>query len=102
MDQALAIQSEKSLGCVIVTGSDGAVTGIVTDGDIRRHMADNLLDRRVAEVMTRNPATITPELLLGEALDMMQTRKISALVVVENRRPVGLVHVLDLLRAGVV
>lgn len=101
MDQALAIQSEKSLGCVVVTGRDGSLAGIVTDGDIRRHMANNLLERRVAEVMTRNPATIPPELLLGEALEIMQTRKISALIVAVDGRPVGLIHVLDLLRAGV-
>ena len=64
-------------------------------------MANNLLERRVAEVMTRNPATIPPELLLGEALEIMQTRKISALIVAGDGRPVGLIHVLDLLRAGV-
>ncbi len=101
MDRALAIQSEKSLGCVVVTDTAGALTGIVTDGDIRRHMANDLLTQRVGSVMTRNPMTIAPEMLLGEALEIMQNRKISALIVAENGRPVGLVHVLDLLRAGV-
>lgn len=101
MDRALVIQSEKSLGCVIVTDGAGSLAGIVTDGDIRRHMANDLLRQRVAQVMTRNPMTIAPEMLLGEALEIMQNRKISALIVAEDGRPVGLVHVLDLLRAGI-
>ncbi len=101
MDRALGIQSEKSLGCVIATDAQGRLAGIVTDGDIRRHMANDLLTRRVAEVMTPDPATISPDMLLGEALETMQSRKISALVVAEAGRPIGLVHVLDLLRAGV-
>lgn len=101
MDEALVIQSQKSLGCVVVTDGQGALAGIITDGDIRRHMANDLLKRPVCEVMTRDPATIPPDLLLGEALEIMQTRKISALIVAAEGRPLGLVHVLDLLRAGV-
>ncbi|MCC5977318.1 MAG: KpsF/GutQ family sugar-phosphate isomerase [Salinarimonas sp.] len=101
MDRALAIQSEKSLGCVVVIDAEGRLAGIVTDGDIRRHMADDLLGRRVEQVMTRNPMAIAPDMLLGEALEIMQNRKVSALIVAEADRPVGLVHVLDLLRAGI-
>jgi arabinose-5-phosphate isomerase len=101
MGDALAIQSEKSLGCVVVAGENGALAGIVTDGDIRRHMANDLLARRVEEVMTKNPLAIPPDMLLGEALETMETRKVSALIVADEGRPVGLVHVLDLLRAGV-
>ncbi len=100
MGEALAIQSEKSLGCVIVADENGALAGIVTDGDIRRHMSNDLLARRVDEVMTRNPLTIPPDLLLAEALETMEMRKVSALIVAEQGRPIGLVHVLDLLRAG--
>jgi arabinose-5-phosphate isomerase len=101
MGDALAIQSEKSLGCVVVADEHGALAGIVTDGDIRRHMANDLLARRVEEVMTKNPLAIPPDMLLGEALETMETRKVSALIVADEGRPVGLVHVLDLLRAGV-
>lgn len=100
MSAALAIQSEKSLGCVVVTEADGRLAGIVTDGDVRRHLANDLLSRRVEEVMTRRPLTIGPDMLLGEALELVETRKVSALVVVAEGRPVGLVHVLDLLRVG--
>ena len=100
MSAALAEQSAKSFGCVIVVDGEGRLAGIVTDGDVRRHMANDLLARTVEEVMTRRPLTIGPDLLLGEALELVESRKVSALVVVRDARPVGLVHVLDLLRTG--
>jgi arabinose-5-phosphate isomerase len=101
MAQALAVQSEKSFGCVIVVAADGSLAGIVTDGDLRRHLSGDLLERSVEEVMTRDPITITPDRLLAEALEIIETRKKGALIVREGKRPVGLVHYLDLLRAGV-
>lgn len=101
MAEALVIQSEKGFGCVIAVDPAGEVAGIVTDGDLRRHMGGDLLTKRVSEVMTPNPIVISPDLLLGEAIEIVESRGRSALVVVENRRPVGIVHVLDLLRAGV-
>ncbi|WP_349370055.1 KpsF/GutQ family sugar-phosphate isomerase [Salinarimonas sp.] len=100
MSEALRIQSEKSFGCTIVVDADGRLAGIVTDGDVRRHMANDLLSRTVEEVMTKRPLAIGPDMLLGEALELVETRKVSALVVVAEGRPIGLVHVLDLLRAG--
>ncbi|HEX2137941.1 MAG TPA: KpsF/GutQ family sugar-phosphate isomerase [Microvirga sp.] len=100
MADALVVQSEKSFGCTIVVDRDGDLAGIVTDGDVRRHMSDRLLARTVDEVMTRTPLTIAPDLLVAEALDLVETHKKSALIIAEGRRPVGLVHVLDLLRVG--
>jgi arabinose-5-phosphate isomerase len=100
MAQALTVQSEKSFGCVIVVAADGSLAGIVTDGDIRRHISGDLLERSVEEVMTRDPITITPDRLLAEALEIIETRKKGALIVREGKRPVGLVHYLDLLREG--
>ncbi|WP_372426067.1 KpsF/GutQ family sugar-phosphate isomerase [Salinarimonas chemoclinalis] len=100
MSAALAVQSDKSFGCVIVVDAEGRLIGIVTDGDVRRHMANDLLSRTVDEVMTRRPLTIGPDILLGQALELVESRKVSALVVVRDGRPVGLVHVLDLLRTG--
>ena len=100
MAQALNVQSEKSFGCVIVVNKDGTLAGIVTDGDVRRHMSGDLLERSVEEVMTPDPITIAPDRLLAEALEIVETRKKGALIVREGKRPVGLVHYLDLLRAG--
>ena len=101
METALAVQSRKSFGCVIVVHPDGRLAGIVTDGDVRRHLSSDLLARPVDEVMTRQPITIPPGMLLAEALEIVESRKKGALIVEEGGRPVGLVHVLDLLRAGV-
>jgi arabinose-5-phosphate isomerase len=101
MAEAIVVQSEKGFGCVIVTDGEGCLAGIVTDGDIRRHMGPDLLGMRVEDVMTRSPTVIDPGMLLGEALEIVESRGISALVVADSGRPVGLVHVLDLLRAGV-
>jgi arabinose-5-phosphate isomerase len=100
MADALVVQSDKSFGCVIVVDAGGDLAGIVTDGDVRRHMSGDLLQRRVEEVMTASPITVAPDTLLGEALEIIESRKRGALIVAEGRKPIGLVHVLDLLRAG--
>jgi arabinose-5-phosphate isomerase len=100
MAEALVVQSDKSFGCVIVVDAGGDLAGIVTDGDVRRHMSGDLLQRRVEEVMTVSPITVTPDALLGEALEIVESRKRGALIVAEGCKPVGIVHVLDLLRAG--
>lgn len=102
IDEALKLQSGKGFGCVLVVDPDGRLAGIVTDGDIRRHMGNDLLTRRVEEVMTQTPVTVSPATLLPEALELLENGAISVLPVVdEARRPLGLVHVLDLLHAGV-
>ncbi len=100
MSDALVVMSGKGLGCVAVTEADGSLAGIVTDGDLRRHMGADLLARSVDDVMTRNPKTIPPDTLVAEALEIVESRKIGALVVVEDGKPVGVLHVLDLLRIG--
>lgn len=101
MSQALVEMSSKSFGCVGVTDADGALVGIITDGDLRRHMRDDLLAQAVDAVMTAGPKTIRPDQLAAEALELLNAKKVTALFVVENRMPVGLVHVHDLLRIGV-
>ncbi|MCP8939743.1 KpsF/GutQ family sugar-phosphate isomerase [Alsobacter sp. SYSU M60028] len=100
MADAVVTISAKGFGCVLVVDAQGALVGIVTDGDLRRHMASDLLSRPVEAVMTQNPKAIPPETLVAEALEMVESRKIGALPVVEAGRPVGILHVLDLLRAG--
>ncbi|RCK54016.1 D-arabinose 5-phosphate [Thalassospira profundimaris] len=102
MSDALMEMTGKSFGCVGVTDDTARLVGIVTDGDLRRHMGDDLVSRPVGNVMTRNPKTITPELLAVEALAIMNDRSITSLFVVDGQGlPCGLVHIHDLLRLGV-
>ena len=101
MSIALLQMSEKRFGCVGVASTDGKLLGLITDGDLRRHM-DGLMDHRAGEVMTRDPLTVPPGLLASEALKRMNDSRVTVLFVVDDARPVGIVHVHDLLRAGVV
>ena len=101
MSEAIVEMSAKGFGCVAVTNGDGRLQGVVTDGDLRRHMRDDLLRAPVGEVMTASPKTVRPGQLASEALELINSLKITALIVVESDRPVGIVHFHDLLRAGV-
>ncbi len=101
MSDALLVMTAKTFGCVGVTDPSGDLIGIVTDGDLRRHMAPELLDRRVADIMTRSPKTIRPAALAAEALGRMNAANITSLFVTEAGRPVGIVRMHDCLRAGV-
>lgn len=102
MADALLTISQKSFGVTGVTDAAGRLTGIITDGDLRRHMR-GLLDRSAAEVMTRNPRTVSPEQLAEAALAEMQSRRITSLfAVTPEGRPVGLIHVHDFLRSGMI
>lgn len=101
MSEALLIMTAKSFGCVGIIDDTGRLRGIVTDGDLRRHMSDNLLSLTAGEVMTPRPRTISPDALASEALGVMNSRSITNLFVVEDGRPVGIIHVHDCLRAGV-
>jgi arabinose-5-phosphate isomerase len=101
MSAAIVEMSAKGFGCVAVTNGDGRLLGVITDGDLRRHMRDDLLRAPVGEVMTASPKTVRPGQLASEALELINSLKITALIVVESDRPVGIVHFHDLLRAGV-
>ena len=103
MPEAIVVMSRKRFGCVGVCDPDGRLIGVITDGDLRRHI-DGLLDHTAGEVMTRTPKTVPPGMLAGEALALMQSPPPlkTVLFVVEDNRPVGILHVHDLLRAGVV
>jgi arabinose-5-phosphate isomerase len=100
MDEAIDEIGRKGFGSVIVVHPDGTLAGIVTDGDLRRNLRPDLRTLPVSSIMTRTPRTIAPDDLLATALEIQETSKITALIVVENQRPIGLVHYLDLLRAG--
>lgn len=102
MTEVILEMTAKSLGCVGVVGDDGLLAGIITDGDLRRHLRADLMSQPAVEVMTRNPKTVLPSLLAAEALRVMNEKSITSLFVVEDGRPLGVLHVHDLLRAGVV
>jgi len=101
MSEAIIAMTGKGFGCVGVVDGEGRLIGIVTDGDLRRHLSPKLLEQRVDDVMTRNPKTTRPDALLGRVIATLNVSSITALLVVEDERPVGVVHVHDLLRAGV-
>jgi arabinose-5-phosphate isomerase len=101
MSEAIVEMSAKGFGCVAVLDRDGKLAGVITDGDLRRHMRADLLQTPVDAVMTAKPKTVRPGQLASEALQIVNSSKITALIVVEAERPVGIVHFHDLLRAGV-
>ena len=103
MRETLLLMTEKRFGCVGVVGQDGRLEGIITDGDLRRHM-DGLFQRTAGQVMTPSPKSVPPAMLAAEALKRMsQTAPPSTvLFVVEDERPVGILHIHDLVRAGVI
>lgn len=101
MGEALLVMTAKSFGCVGVVDDAGRLLGIVTDGDLRRHLRPDLLERTVADIMTRNPRTVAAHILAAEALGLMNACAITSLFVTDGERPVGILHVHDCLRAGV-
>jgi arabinose-5-phosphate isomerase len=101
MSDVLVTMTSKSFGCVGVIDQDGLLVGMITDGDLRRHMGGRLLDSRASEIMTRRPNTLAPSLLASAALEQINALKRTQMFVVDGGKPVGIVHVHDLLRAGV-
>jgi arabinose-5-phosphate isomerase len=102
MSVAILEMTAKTFGCVGVVDGEGRLTGIITDGDLRRHMGNNLLEMRVDEVMTHAPVTIRASALAAEALGIMNDRSITSLFVLEDQRPIGIIRLHDCLRAGLV
>jgi arabinose-5-phosphate isomerase len=100
MSDAILQMSAKGFGCVGITDPRGMLVGIITDGDLRRHMRNDLLNARVDDVMTKSPKTVRPDQLISETLEILNSMKVTALFAVEAGKPVGVIHVHDLLRAG--
>ncbi len=102
MGEAILIMTKGTFGCVGITTGDGALVGVITDGDLRRHMNPGLLEATAGEVMTKGPQTIRPQALAAEALHMMNTAKhpFTSIFVVRGTRPIGILHMHDCLRAG--
>ena len=101
MSEVMIEMTAKRHGHCGVVDAEGRLTGIITDGDLRRHMSPELLQRKAETIMTPNPLTIRPDAFAAEALGLMQARKKNGLFAVRGGRPVGFVHLHDLLKAGV-
>ncbi len=100
MPEAMMMLSKKRFGCVCVVDDEGRLAGIVTDGDLARNLDRNLADTVVDDIMTRRPKTAKPQMLASTALGLLNDHHISALIVVDTDKPVGIVHFHDLLRIG--
>ncbi|MFT3997429.1 MAG: KpsF/GutQ family sugar-phosphate isomerase [Asticcacaulis sp.] len=101
LSQAIVEISSKRYGMTGVQGADGALVGIVTDGDLRRAFSEGFTDRPVSEIMTRSPRVTTPDTLASQLLAEMNARNITGVFAVNEGRPVGVVHLHEILRAGV-
>ncbi|MGR4001210.1 MAG: KpsF/GutQ family sugar-phosphate isomerase [Alphaproteobacteria bacterium] len=102
MSDAILVMTQSGFGCVGIVDDNGQLAGVITDGDLRRHMSADLLEKKAHEVMSKSPHTVTPDTTTGEALNKMESQKITAVFVVnEARRPVGFLRILDLLRLRV-
>ncbi|WP_137043857.1 SIS domain-containing protein [Pseudolabrys sp. FHR47] len=100
MSDALVHMTAKGFGCVGIVDAQNKLVGVITDGDLRRHMRPDLLEVTVDAVMTKSPKSVKPDQLISETLDILNTTKVTALFVVESGKPIGIIHVHDLLRAG--
>lgn len=101
MSDAIITMSEKSLGCLGVTDDKGILVGIITDGDLRRHMCNNLLEKTTKEIMTPSPKVTSPDTLAEEALLIMNQTKITSLFVLDGNEIKGIITVHGCLRAGI-
>ena len=101
MADALLTMTEKSFGCIGVVDRKGNLVGMITDGDLRRHMGPHLVGAPARRIMNKKPDTIQPDMLASSALELINARKRTQMFVVDKKRPIGIVHVHDLLRAGV-
>lgn len=101
MSEALLIFTEKNMGSLGIVDDSNKLVGIITDGDLKRHMDANLLSKTCADIMTKNPKTIRQGALAEEALHIMNDKNITNLFVIDDEKPVGIIHIHDILRAGV-
>ena len=98
MSEALILITKKSFGCVGVINNKKNLVGVITDGDLRRNMNSDIINKKAKLVMTRKPYTVSQNTLVGEALNIMNTKKITSLFICKNEKPIGIVHIHDLLR----
>lgn len=102
MSEVLLEMTSKHIGCTGVTNSEGNLVGIITDGDLRRHIKNDFLQLSASEIMTKNPLEISPETIALETVVLMNKKSITSLFVTDGKKVVGVLHIHDCLRAGVV
>ena len=98
VSRAILEMSSKGEGCVGVISNKGELVGIITDGDLRRHMSKNLLEKKAKDIMTKNPKTLSPSTLVSEALTMMNEKSITNYFITEKKKPIGIIHMHDMLK----
>ena len=101
MQAVLLEMTSKRLGCVGFINQTGDLTGILTDGDLRRCLSSKILEEKAIDLMTRNPKTVSPNAMTAEALKIMHDKKITNLFVLDGKKPIGVIHIHDLLNNGV-
>ena len=101
MQQVLLEMTSKRLGCVGFVNQNGNLTGMLTDGDLRRCLTPEILNKKAVELMTRNPKTISKDVMASEAIKIMHEKKITNIFIIEENKPIGVIHIHDLLDNGV-
>ncbi len=98
MSKALITMTQKSFGCIGVLNKKKQIVGIITDGDLRRKLNSKFFEKEASEIMTKNPTLADKNMLVGEAINLMNTKKITSLFICDKKKPLGIVHIHDLLR----
>ena len=98
MSKAIIIMTKKSFGCLGVIDKNKKIIGIITDGDLRRRVNSRFFEKTASQIMTKNPTVASKNTLVGQALNTMNSKKITSLFICEKKKPVGIVHIHDLLR----
>ena len=98
MSKTLITMTKKSFGCIGIINNSNKLVGIITDGDLRKNMNSNFFTLKASELMTKNPTTGDKNMIIGEALNIMNSKKITNLFICEKNKPIGIIHIHDLLR----
>ncbi len=98
MSKTLLTMTKKSFGCIGVINKEKKILGIITDGDLRRKLNSKFFEKKASDIMTSRPTLATKNMLVGEAINIMNAKKITSLFICENKKPIGIVHIHDLLR----
>lgn len=101
MQRVLLEMTSKRLGCVGFINNEGKLTGMLTDGDLRRCLSAQVLEKKAIELMTKNPKTVSKDVMASSVMKIMNEKKITNIFVVENEKPIGVIHIHDLLNNGV-